>query len=78
MDQGTQYKYKKIWFAGVYYILAVMLYVINMFVQAVRPGVFATVFLFGVAIELIIIKQVNFNLGYVSTLVKMHELFSKG
>ncbi|MCR5356945.1 MAG: hypothetical protein K6E63_06020 [Lachnospiraceae bacterium] len=55
-------KIKGIWFAGIYYILAVMLYVINMFVSAVRPGVFATVFMAGVAAELVIRRQLSFKL----------------
>ena len=58
----TSEKIKGIWFAGIYYILAVMLYVANMFVRAVRPGVFATVFMAGVVIELVIRKRFAFKL----------------
>ena len=52
---------RKIWFAGIYYILAAMLYVLNMFFEAVRPGVFATVFLICVAIELVIRRDITFS-----------------
>ena len=55
-------KLNGIWFAGIYYILAMMLYVLNMFTEAVRPGVFATVFLMGVVAELIIKKRFTFKL----------------
>lgn len=75
MDQGTQHENKKIWFALIYHILAVMLYVINMFVQAVRPGVFATVFLFCVAIELIIRKQITFKL-FTDKLIAAYFLYN--
>ncbi|MBQ7588309.1 MAG: hypothetical protein IJT37_09840 [Lachnospiraceae bacterium] len=51
---------RKIWFAGIYYVIAVMLYVLNMFFEAVRPGVLATVFLICVAIELFIRKDITF------------------
>ncbi len=51
-------KTKEIWLAGIYYIPAVLLYVINMFVPAVRPGVIATVFMLSVAAELILRRQI--------------------
>ncbi len=54
-------KTKEIWLAGIYYIPAVLLYVINMFVPAVRPGVIATVFMLCVAAELILRRQIVFK-----------------
>lgn len=76
MENGSVTDRKKgIWFAGIYYILALMLYVINMFAEAVRPGVFATVFLFGVAIELIIRKRLNFKL-FIDKLVAAYFLYN--
>lgn len=53
-------KLKDIWFGGIYYIPAVLLYVLNMVNQAVRPGVIATVFMYCVLAELIIKKQIRF------------------
>lgn len=64
-----------IWFAGIYYILAVMLYVINMFAEAVRPGVFATVFLFGVALELVIRKQLKLK-QFIDRLVAAYCIYN--
>ena len=60
MGTDSEMNNRKIWFAGIYYVIAVMLYVLNMFFEAVRPGVLATVFLICVAIELFIRKDITF------------------
>ena len=60
MGTDSEINKRKIWFAGIYYVIAVMLYVLNMFFEAVRPGVLATVFLICVAIELFIRKDITF------------------
>ena len=60
MGTDSEINRRKIWFAGIYYVIAVMLYVLNMFFGAVRPGVLATVFLICVAIELFIRKDITF------------------
>ena len=66
---------KEIWFTGIYYILAVMLYVINMFAEAVRPGVFATVFLFGVILELIKRRQLKLK-QFIDRLVAAYCIYN--
>ncbi len=50
----------RIWFAGIYYILASVLYVIDIFIPSVYPGMLTTVFLFVVLGELIIHKKLKF------------------
>ncbi len=65
----------KIWVAGIYYIPAVLLYVINMFIPAVRPGVCATLLMVCVASELIIRRQ--FVLGtFIDRLVAVYILYN--
>ena len=66
---------KGIWFAGIYYILAVLLYVFNMFIEAVRPGLFATVFMFGVLAELIIRKRLTLK-EFADRLVAAYFLYN--
>lgn len=61
MKTGRDNTINRIWIAGIYYILAIILYVLNMFIPAVRPGVFATVFMFLVLAELIMHKKVVFE-----------------
>ncbi len=68
-------KKKEIWFAGIYYILAVLLYVFNMFIEAVRPGLFATVFMFGVLAELIIRKRLTLK-EFADRLVAAYFLYN--
>ncbi|MBQ7481684.1 MAG: hypothetical protein IJT80_07385 [Lachnospiraceae bacterium] len=76
MDNGLKANEKKrIWFAGIYYILAVLLYVFNMFIEAVRPGLFATVFMFGVLAELIIRKRLTFK-EFADRLVAAYFLYN--
>lgn len=76
MDKSLKvYENKKIWFAGIYYILAVLLYVFNMFIPAVRPGLFATVFLFAVLAELIIRKRLTFT-EFADRLVAAYFLYN--
>lgn len=76
MDKSLKvYENKKIWFAGIYYILAVLLYVFNMFIPAVRPGLFATVFLFAVLAELIIRKKLTFT-EFADRLVAAYFLYN--
>ncbi len=53
-------KLKDIWLGGIYYIPAVLLYVLNMITPAVRPGVIASVFMFCVLAELFVKRQVRF------------------
>ena len=45
----------------IYYIPVVILYFLNMFIPAVRPGVLATVILMAVCVELIVRKQFRFG-----------------
>lgn len=45
----------------IYYIPVVILYFLNMFIPAVRPGVLATVILAAVCVELIVRKQFRFG-----------------
>ena len=61
MKTGRETMINRIWIAGIYYILAIILYVLNMFIPAVRPGVFATVFMFMVLAELIMHRKVVFE-----------------
>ena len=61
MKTGRDNTINRIWIAGIYYILAIILYVLNMFIPAVRPGVFATVFMFLVLAELIMHRKVVFE-----------------
>ena len=76
MDNGLKANGKKgIWFAGIYYILAVLLYVFNMFIEAVRPGLFATVFMFGVLAELIIRKRLTLK-EFADRLVAAYFLYN--
>lgn len=76
MDNGLKANEKKgIWFAGIYYILAVLLYVFNMFIEAVRPGLFATVFMFGVLAELIIRKRLTLK-EFADRLVAAYFLYN--
>jgi len=76
MDNGLKTNGKKgIWFAGIYYILAVLLYVFNMFIEAVRPGLFATVFMFGVLAELIIRKRLTLK-EFADRLVAAYFLYN--
>ena len=76
MDNGLKANEKKgIWFAGIYYILAVLPYVFNMFIEAVRPGLFATVFMFGVLAELIIRKRLTLK-EFADRLVAAYFLYN--
>ena len=76
MDNGLKANGKKgIWFAGIYYILAVLPYVFNMFIEAVRPGLFATVFMFGVLAELIIRKRLTLK-EFADRLVAAYFLYN--
>ena len=76
MDNGLKANGKKgIWFAGIYYILAVLLYVFNMFIETVRPGLFATVFMFGVLAELIIRKRLTLK-EFADRLVAAYFLYN--
>lgn len=76
MDNGLKANEKKrIWFAGIYYILAVLLYVFNMFIEAVRPGLFATVCMFGVLAELIIRKRLTLK-EFADRLVAAYFLYN--
>ncbi len=51
-----------VWFAGIYHIAAVLLYVLNMFTRTVRPGVLATVFMIVVLAEILLRKQLSIRL----------------
>lgn len=66
---------KKIWIAGIYYIAAVMLYVLNMFIPAVRPGVFSAVFIFMVLAELIIRRRIGFT-GFADRLTAAYFIYN--
>ncbi|MCR5508335.1 MAG: hypothetical protein K6F34_06595 [Lachnospiraceae bacterium] len=66
---------KKIWLAGIYYIPAVLLYVVNMFIPALRPGVIATVFMLCVAAELVIRRQLGFT-AFIDRLVAAYFIYN--
>ena len=54
-NRNRSRKLKDIWLGGIYYIPVVLLYVLNMANEAVRPGIIATVFMFCVLAELSIV-----------------------
>ena len=58
----NQNKLNNIWFAGIYYVPVVLAYVLNMFFEFVRPGVFATLCMILVAVELVLRKQINLKM----------------
>ena len=60
-NRNRSRKLKDIWLGGIYYIPVVLLYVLNMANEAVRPGIIATVFMFCVLAELIIKKQIRLD-----------------
>lgn len=65
----------RIWFAGIFYIPASLLYVLGMFTEAVRPEAFVTLLMAGVAVELIIKKQITFRL-FTDKLIAAYFLYN--
>ena len=75
MTDSISKNHDKIWVAGMYYIPAVLLYVINMFIPAVRPGVCATLLMACVAAELIIRRQFVLR-TFIDRLVAVYILYN--
>ena len=75
MDKRTIANLNKIWLAEWYYIPAVLLYVLNMFCEYVRPGAFATVLMLIVVAELIIKRDMRLS-EFTDKLVAAYFLYN--